>query len=400
MKLVDALLVAAVALSASACRAANDPGAAWRAKPSTFANAELRVAAEGPCARLSVRALGDQRVLVFGDTGYDLAGWLPGDQVPAAQSLVLLTPGGAARAPDLLRGLPRDSRGYVPGDLDLGGHGGTRWLLRVTTRYAPGGGGVLFARTSEGYQLDAGGWRRAPSNPVERPAATARLPELPPNACGERTFIPLASATTERGVVLAGRCDDERVANPSEVELMVAHGLPGAASWRVERVPGTENLDGIVNVDLDARTDDDVALVAWEPFVPLERRQGFAARWNGRAWSKLSIDAAGGLVGVAHHGGALVVLDGHRALRVDAAGRATPIALPPPRFARGAPADIAPHAVHAWGDELWIEARHRVWLERDRLAVWASVLFTTATVPRTVYCDAREPAESAVTEVE
>ena len=293
-------LALASALLAGACGGApSQPERAPAAR--SFAIGGLRIAAEGPCSHLAVHAIGDRRVLVFGDTGYDLAGWLPGDEIPAAQSIAVLTPDGAGRDPALLRGLPTDARGYVPGHLVVGGHAAhDAWLLRVTTRYAPGGGGALFARASEGYRLGERGWRVTAGSPVDRPPSTRGLPELPTGACGEgHTWIPLASATTRGGVLVAGRCDDPRVPNPSEASILVAHGRPGATAWEVARIPGTSNLDGIVNVDLAARADDDAVLVAWEPFVPLERRQPYAARWDGRRWAVLAIDRPGGYLGVA-----------------------------------------------------------------------------------------------------
>ena len=396
-------LALASALLAGACGGApSQPERAPAAR--SFAIGGLRIAAEGPCSHLAVHAIGDRRVLVFGDTGYDLAGWLPGDEIPAAQSIAVLTPDGAGRDPALLRGLPTDARGYVPGHLVVGGHAAhDAWLLRVTTRYAPGGGGALFARASEGYRLGERGWRVTAGSPVDRPPSTRGLPELPTGACGEgHTWIPLASATTRGGVLVAGRCDDPRVANPSEASILVAHGRPGATAWEVARIPGTSNLDGIVNVDLAARADDDAVLVAWEPFVPLERRQPYAARWDGRRWAVLAIDRQGGYLGVAQRpDGTVVVVDGAGAHRVAADGTTTPIVLPPLRFARGgAPGDLYVRGVHALGDELWIEASYRVWPARERPAVWGSAVFTDAAVPRTVYCDAREPADRAIAEVE
>ena len=263
---IRAIGLAGAAWSLAACGAPPTPagpstrpaaGEAPAVGTGRFAVGAFRVAAEGPCARLAVEAIGDRRLLVFGDTGYDLAGWLPGDEVPAAQSIAVLGPGGAGLDPGLLRGLPRDARGYVPGDLLLGGADDAgAWLLRVTTRYAPGGDGALFARASEGFTRGPRGWQRSPGSPVERPRAAARLPSLPTTACAEgHQLVPLASTTTRGGVMVAGRCDDARVANPAEVDLLVAHGRPGASAWEIHRVPGTSNLDGNVNVAIDARGD-------------------------------------------------------------------------------------------------------------------------------------------------
>jgi len=372
------------------------------AAPARFDIGGFRVAAEGPCSRLSAFAIGDRRVLVFGDTGYDLAGWLPEDNVPAAQSVALLTPRGAGTDPYLLEGLPLDARGYVPGDLQIGGSDDANaWLLRVTTRYAPGGGGALFARAADGYRLGPYGWARASGSPVERPREAGGLPALPTDACGASgVFVPLASATTHGGVLVAGRCDDARVPNPAEAAILVAHGRPAARAWEIRRVPGTSNLDGIVNIEIDARSDDDAVLTAWEPFVAPQRRQSFLARWKGRGWSPAAIDVPGGYIDVAHDpSGDLLVANGRGAYRVNAAGRAVVIELPEPRFARGSAKDRYVHRVKTFGPEVWIEASYRVWPVGGRPAVWASTLFTTAQVPQTVHCDASETAERALSEV-
>jgi hypothetical protein len=369
----------------------------------SFAVGPFRVAAEGTCARLSVAALGTRRVLVYGDTGYDLAGWLPDDEVPAAQSLAVFGVRGAGRDERLLEGLPRDDRGYVPGSLEVGGSDDANgWLLRVTTRYAPGGVGALFARTSQGYRLGPRGWSRVEGSPVERPRSVAGLPDLPTSACGDgATFVPLASATTRGGVMVAGRCDDARIPNPPAATLLVAHGRPSAISWEMRRVPGTENLDGIVNVAIDARTDGDAALVAWEPFVPLEKRRSFAARWDGSAWGAVTLGVPGGYLDVAHEApGALLVVNGRGAYRVDAAGRVTRLALPAPASARGAASDVYVRAAHVFDREVWIETSYRVWPARDRPAVWASALLTNAAIPRPIHCDASEPADRALAETE
>ncbi len=368
-----------------------------------FAVGEIRVAAEGPCARLSIAAIGARRVLVYGDTGYDLAGWLPDDEVPAEQSLAVLSPRGAGIDGRLLEGLPRDGRGYVAGALELGGSDeADAWLVHMTTRYAPGGKGALFARASTGFRLGPEGWRRSGEATVERPRETARLPELRVDDCGEGgAFVPLASATTRGGVLVAGRCDDARVANPAKATLLVAHGRPGATTWRVHAVPGTENLDGIINVAIDARTDDDAVLTAWEPFLPMDKRRAFAARWRGNSWEPAALDVPGGYVDVAHDpSGGLLLANGRGVYRIDGAGRARRLSLPSPRFARGSLEDIYVHGVRTFDAEIWIEASYRVWPSQGKPAVWASALFTNAKVPRTVHCDAAEPAERALSEVE
>lgn len=365
--------------------------------------------AEGPCPRLAVHAIDDRRFLVFGDTGYDLRAWMPGERLAAAQSIVELRADGAFVNRAMLTGLPTDGRGYVRGDLVLGGSfQRAPWLLRITSEYASGGTGALFARTSEGHVLRERGWERAEGPPVERPAAAAKLPDLPlATMCGPGlTFVPLASAPTPSGGLLTGgRCDDERPANLKKVSLLVAHGLPGATEWTVKPVPGTELLDGIVNVSLFARSDRDALLVAYEPFKPPSERRAFAVVYDGATWRERDLPIDDGLMSVAGTpDGALFIAASRAAYRVDAAGAVSKVPLPAPRHARGDTTQLHLHTVRTFGPEVWLEASYRTYVPRPdgkgRDPMWASVLFANVPSPRVLHCDAREPADAAVFEVE
>ena len=379
-----------------------------RTPPPRAATSTFTLVAEGPCPRLAVHAIDDRRFLVFGDTGYDLRAWMPGERLPAAQSILELRSDGAFVNPLLLAGLPTDGRGYIRGDLALGGSfQRTPWLLRITSEYAPSGTGALFARTSEGYLLQGRGWQRADGPPVERPAASAKLPPLPlATLCGPGlTFVPLTSAPTPTGGLLtAGRCDDDRPANLKKVTLLVAHGLPGAATWTLKPIPATELLDGIVNLSLFARSDRDALLVAYEPFKPPAERRPFAARYDGTTWRDHPLPIDDGLMSIAGTpDGALWIAAGRAAYRLPPAGPPTRVSLPPPR-ARGDATQIHLHTVRTFGPEVWFEASYRAYVPRPdnkgREPMWSSLLFANVPTPRPLHCDAREPAATAVFEVE
>lgn len=368
------------------------------------------VIAEGPCPKLSLQAVGDRRLLVYGDTGYDLQAWLPGDELAAAQSLVELRGGRAFRNPRLLAGLPADGRGYVPGDLVLGGAGDrAAWLLRITSRYNPTGRGALFEREAEGYVMRGDAWARVGEGlPVELPAAAGHLPPLPRDTMCAReglVFVPLASTTSPAGgLLVAGRCADRGPRNLKDPTVLVAHGLPGATAWAVKAMPGADWLDGIINLDLYARSDADAVLVAYEPFRAPEERQRFVARYDGSGWKELTLAIEDGLMSVTGTpDGALWFAAGRALYRVDPAGRPAAMPLPPLRFARGKAADVHVHTVRSFGPEVWVEASYRVQLtvgSREEPA-WASALFANVAPPaHALYCDAREPAPLAVTEVE
>lgn len=406
LSVAGALLLSCVA-GVIGCGAPALPEAA--APPPRTPSSTFSVVAEGPCPRLAVFAIDRRRFLVFGETGYDLRAWMPGDRLAAAQSIVELRADGAFVVPAMLEGLPRDGRGYVPGDLVLGGSfERTPWLLRIGSEYAPSGTGALFARTSEGYLLRERGWERASGPPVERPAGAAKLPELPRGTmCGAGlVFVPIASAATPSGgLLVGGRCDDDRPANLKKPALLVAHGLPGASSWIVKPVPGTELMDGIVNVALFARSDTDAALVAYEPFKPPAERRAFLARHDGKAWREQTTAIDDGLMSVAGTpDGALWFAAGRGAYRVDAGGAVAKVALPKLRFAAGKSDDLHVHTVRAFGGEVWFEAGFRAYVPRGdgkgREPAWAGALFANVPGPRPVYCDAREPAAGAVYEVE
>jgi hypothetical protein len=404
------LVFSVIAGLAAPCAGCRDPAVPEAAAPPPRAIASsFAVVAEGPCPRLSVFGIDERRFLVFGDTGYDLHAWMPGDRLAAAQSIVELRADGAFVNRPMLEGLPRDGRGYVPGDLVLGGsRKRAPWLLRITSEYGSSGAGALFARTSEGYLLREQGWERAPGTPVERPAAAAQLPELPlASMCGEGlAFVPLASTPTPAGgLLVGGRCSDQRPANLKNPVLLVAHGMPGATAWDVKRVPGTALLDGIVNVALYARSDADAVLVAYEPFKPPQERKSFAARYDGKAWREQSLPIDEGLMSVTGTpDGALWIAASRAAYRLDAGGKAANVPLPALRFATGSAAELHVHTVRAFGAEVWIEASYRTYVPRPdgkgREPMWASALFANTPAPRPVYCDARLPAAEAVFEVE
>jgi hypothetical protein len=399
-------LAAAVLSAAAGCHETKALDAS--APPARTPSSDFAVVAEGPCPRLSVFAIDDHRFLVFGDTGYDLHAWMPGDRLAAAQSIVELRADGAFINPALLQGVPRDGRGYIPGDLLLGGSfKRAPWLLRVASEYAPSGTGALFSRAAEGYLLGEHGWRASPGAPVERPEGAANLPELPrATMCGAGlAFVPVASAPTPTGgLLVAGRCSDERPANLKNPKLLVAHGLPGAASWSIQPIPGTGLLDGIVNIALFARSDSDAVLVAYEPFKHPQERKSFAARFDGKTWREQNLPIDEGLMSVTGTpDGALWFAASRAVVRIDASGKASKVPLPALRYATGKP-EIHLHTVRSFGQEVWIEASYRTYVSRPdgkgREPMWASALYANVPGPRPVYCDARQPAAEAIYEVE
>lgn len=410
-----ALAAASAALAACGGAPGRDPAgrrpAAALTSPSGF-----HVVAEGPCGRLSVQGLSGRTFLVYGETGYDLHDWAVGERLAAAQSFVELRGGNAFRVPALYEGLPTDAGGYVAADLYLGENREEGpWLYAVETRYAARGAGRLFDRRGRTYSRRGKAWVPSAESPVALPGAARSLPALPTeSACGRPglTLVPLASARLDTGEVLvAGRCQDASHVNLRETSLVIAHGLPGSAAWKIESAPDATALDGILNLALSARTRDDAYLVAWEPFKPPESRKPYLAHWDGKRWETEETSLPEGLMSLASGpDGALYVAAGRALYRQIARGAPfAPVVLPPLRFAsEPQPASLRVHTVRSVGGDLWVEGTYRVSLagEKGPLEARASVLYRLSRAPgdaatySPLFCDAREPADRALGTVE
>lgn len=387
--------MATLAALASGC---GTQAAAPKAPQPVANTGALSVFAEGPCPTLAVAAAGKRRFVVFGDHGREFGGWLPGEAIAAAQSLVELRGGEAFRRPELLEGLPTDARGYVRGAIDLGGSAHAPWLVRTTTRYSKDKRGPLFERESNGYLFDSG-WQPT-TQPVTIPPRARRLPELPiDSACGTGLrWVPLAwTPTPKGGLVVAGRCDDARAANLLHTKIMVAHGQPDATSWTLSALPETDVLDGIINLDVYAPAEDNVYVSAYEPYKEPDKRLSYLAHYDGQRWRDLPLDIADGIMAISGDGAGTLWLAAGRAAYVLRKRRVEPVVLPPLRFVAGAKQpELHIHDVHYLDGELWIEASYRVELPGQRGAHWASALFSTRTASAPLFCDARETAPSAL----
>lgn len=391
----NAVLLSSLVL-ATGCAAGGAERAPLRAATST--PSELFVFAEGPCPKLSIEAAGTRRFLVYGDHGRVLAGWLPGDRLATTETIAELRGGLAYRRPSLLRGLPLDARGYVPGELRLGGSAEEPWLVRTTARYSLVRRGPLFERSSSGYRFDRG-WQPT-DEPVTIPAAARGLPELPvAEMCGsELAFVPLTWTTTPRGgLVVAGRCDDDKAPNYTVTTLLVAHGAPGAKSWRVRLLPAGETLSGIVNLSLAAPSDDEIYASAYEPYKEPEERLGYLARFDGDEWAEVEPPVRDGIMSVASDGQGTVWLAGGRALYRMRGKEVERVRLPAPKYAP-AGTRLHVHRVRYLEGELWVEASYQVRFPGERGSFWASALMSSRRPEQPLYCDAREPAHAALYE--
>jgi len=398
---VRSRLVWGAAALLAAC--ANTAGRAEgpRARPRAT-EGELQVFVEGPCPKLSVEAAGDRRFLVYGDHGRVLAGWMPGDRVASAESIAELRGGRVFRRPSLLAGLPRDARGWVNGELTVGGTAADPWLVRTTVRYSLVHRGPLFERSPEGYRSSGERWEPS-DEPVSVPKAARSLPmEFPHRElCSEELdFVPITWASTpEGGLVIAGRCDDDKAPNYTVTTLVAAIGSPGAQRWRATLLPGAERLSGIVNVSLAAASEKEIYATAWEPFREPAERQAYLVRFDGKTWQPIETGLRGGLLGVACDGrGGLWVTNGEALHRRHDSGFER-VALPPLRFA--APdTRLHLHRVRAFDGELWVEGSYTLRRSDQRGVENASVLFGTRRADAPLFCDAKEEADLALYEAQ
>lgn len=388
---------AAGALTLAACAAG-----ANRATVSTNRDS-LAIVAEGPCARLSIQTVGQTRLVVFGDTGYDLELWAPGEEIAAAQAIAELRDGAAYFDDRWTRGLELDARGYVPASLELGGSTERSAWARVTrSRYAPHGTGKLFVREATAFARAGDHWEPlAEDSGAALPPAARGLPALTSaSACSAGLrFLPLTHEVTPAGgMVIAGRCQGDTITPSPDTTLVVLHGRPGANRWEAHKSSPRARLEGHVNADLYARAEDDVYLAAYEPFEPVAGRQAFLAHWDGATWTEIEAGIDGGIMSIAGTpDGELFLATGGAVLRRDRSGKATRIALPAPTFVEPG-AQLHVHTVRFAGGELWVEAALKIGRSAPAGSateeVWGSVLYGPSAYGH-YHCDARERADDA-----
>lgn len=366
----------------------------------------FHVVAEGPCQKLAPARFADRTLLVFGETGYSLSDWEANEPWPAAQAMVELRDGDFGSSEDVLRGLPRDDRGYVPFDVRIGKDAkGVPWLRLTDTAYAARGTGALVQRTYRDYTwetsrwaadegaIDLGGKLRGFS--LEEPCEDAKL-----------RFIPLDHAVGVDGsVFIAGRCQDAEIVAYEDTTLVVAVAGPSDTSFSYARLPRTSHLSGTVNIDIEVRDAKHAWLVAYEPFSAPEGRHGYFVRWNGDRFEEVDLGVDEGLMSVTHtEDGRLFVAASRALLEVDEAFVARPTKLPAPRFAAGSP-EVHLHTVSSLdGKDVWVQGTYRVTEPRgpsgEPIVRDASVLYSTVKARGTLYCEAAEPRTRATSVVE
>ncbi|MBI4956856.1 MAG: hypothetical protein HY908_32870 [Myxococcales bacterium] len=365
----------------------------------------LAVFAEGLCPKLSVYAAGDRAFFVYGTYGLDATAYALGAardaEVAAAQSFAPLDADGPVRDATLFAGLPVTADGWVPGDLELGGLGSSRWLTRVETGRGSAGQGVLYERRRLYYGWHDAAWA-LDARAVDAATQGMLAPELPEaSLCSEPGAARFASHATARlpsgDLLVAGRCEDAE--RRAEGGVLVASFTAGERAWRVLEAPASPLLRTIVNLELVLRGRRDAYLYGYPPYET-DDAPVYLVHYDGSRWSEVEVPFEGPLVSMtATDDGSLWAVARWRELWRRAEGAWRRVAVPPPAFVTPAPEHLRLVEVHAAAGALWLHAAYPVELDADeggRPAARGHALYTTRPVDRPLYCDRRRPAAEAL----
>lgn len=392
-----AACLAALALCACARRSATSP--------SPRASAALSVAVEGPCPKLRVWDSGKELAVVWGT--YGLEGATPIEArttLGTEQAFGFVHEGRVDLVPALLEGLPRNERGYVPADIELGGRfPEAAWLARVETRLAKVNQGALFERRRSYLVWEDGKWTESPTG-ADVVLSGLRSPPLVEGTICTRLGegVHFARHATERlpsgEVITAGRCEDELQRAKSGV--VVATLATESGAWSVAEMPTSPMLDEIVNVDLVYAAKRDAYLYAYTPYDETPRPP-YVLHFDGRRWSPVTLPFEGPVVSMARsEDGTLWAVARFRELYTRSpAGAWARVPLPAARFADRAPPDVRVIEVQTTGRDAWVHAAYPIVLRAassDPRPARSHILYTTRRWDRPLFCDAASPAAQAM----
>ncbi len=366
--------------------------------------APLAVLVEGLCPKLKVYDTGKKLFLVYGSYGLDeVAFGLDARRPPevfAAQSFVELVGDELAGEPALLAGLPSGPKGYLAGDVEIGGHWPeAAWLARIDTRRGRSAR-VLYERQRRYYAWTKSGWRRQDD---ARDVATfgqvaPRLPEA--ELCqqlgeGLRFSSYAAERTPAGDALVAGRCEDRLHRAKGGVHM--ASFATGQASWQIARAPASALFDKIVNLGIVFADKTNAYLYAYAPYE-LGKAPAYLVRFDGKAWSPVAVPFAGPIVSLAADGkGSLWAVARWRELWLHKAGKWQRLAMPKPVFVDPPPERLRLLELQVVAGALWVHAAYPVALPAaERSAARGHVLFTSRQVSAPSYCDRRQTADKAL----
>lgn len=364
------------------------------------------VAIEGNCAKLRAVEAGKDTVLVVGTYGLDEAGAWTGQQTArAAQALAIVRAGTktAALDPALLEGLPKTSRGWVEGDIEIGGGGrGGLWLERVVRTPATINKGALFEVARDGFTWSGRSWHPSAGRDafLRGPHTTLPAASLFCQGDGE-AFSLLASERASDGTTwVAGRCED--TLHRPIGSLLLARYDARTRVWQRVAAPSSPLFEGpnaIVNAGIVVASPSEAWINAYRPFHESDREPPYLVRVVEDSATLVPAPFERSIVSLARAtDGALWAVTGFSELRrraPDGTWDTAPVTLPPLKFVDPVPTFVRLLEVQTVGKDVWLHGAVPT-VNSDGTAGREHVLYTTAGWSTSLHCDRSLEPRSAL----
>jgi hypothetical protein len=402
----------------SSSKQSTSPAAAGGKNSPAFA-----VAIEGACPKLRAHTVGENTVLVVGTYGLDEAGAWTGRQTARAAQAIAIVHGPAPKEPlagaqtaeikpTLLEGLPRTDKGWIEGDVEVGGaFPNGVWLERTLRTPAKLNQGALFETTHDGFTWNGNTWRSSAGRDAVTRGPHTTLPTAQlfcSEAAGGDENVALSLLAAERApdgtTFVAGRCEDE-LHRPTGPMLLGRYDVR-SHRWQKMTAPNSvlfEGPDAIVNAGIIAVSADEAWIYAYRPFSEKEAQKPYLIHIDIGASSPLTIDIPfdKSITSLARTPtGSLWAIAGFSELRHwDVETRrwdAAPIAMPPLKFVEPIPSNVRLLDVQATKRDVWVHGAVPI-VKEDGSPGREHVLYTTAQWAQPLHCDREREPQQALT---